>query len=94
MRMHHELLHNALQEEEARAVVIEIDPEAREEEGENYAAGYKDDYDQGNSEEDQEEEPERDTQFPTNTKDGAPQTLPAKGDTGGGWRPHDNTHVV
>jgi hypothetical protein len=35
--MHHELIHDALQEEEARAMVIEVDPEQSREEEEYYA---------------------------------------------------------
>jgi hypothetical protein len=72
MRMHHELLHDGLQEEEVRALVTEVDPEASEEEDEYYAADFEDDYEQGNSEGYQKEKPETDTQSPTSSEDGAP----------------------
>jgi hypothetical protein len=72
MQLHHELLHDALQEEEFRAVVIEKEPEASEEEEEGYAAGYKDDYEQGDTKGNQEEEPRRETQSLTSSEDGTP----------------------
>jgi hypothetical protein len=68
--MHHELLHDALQEKKVRTVVIEIEPKASKEEEEYYAADFEEDYGQWSSEEDQEEEPERDTHSPTSSEDG------------------------
>jgi hypothetical protein len=47
--MHQELLHEALQEEEVRAVVIEVEHDASEDKEEHYAADYEDDYEQGDS---------------------------------------------
>jgi hypothetical protein len=47
MRMHHELLHDMLQEEEARALVIKINPDGSDEEGEEeyaYAGEFDDDF--------------------------------------------------
>jgi hypothetical protein len=46
--MHQELLHEALQEEEVRGVVIEVEHDASEDEEEHYAADYED-YEQGDS---------------------------------------------
>jgi hypothetical protein len=43
MQMHHKLLHDALQEEEARAVVIEVEPEPSEDKEEFYAADFEED---------------------------------------------------
>jgi hypothetical protein len=63
--MHHELLHDALQKEEIRAVVIEVEPEVREYEEEHYAADFEEDHGQWTPEEDQGEENERETQSPT-----------------------------
>jgi hypothetical protein len=39
--MHQELLHEALQEEEVRGVVIEVEHDASEDEEEHYAADYE-----------------------------------------------------
>jgi hypothetical protein len=62
--MHHELLQDALQEEEARAVVIEVEPEPSKEEEEFYAADFEDDYGQGHYYEDDEDEPDREETRP------------------------------
>jgi hypothetical protein len=40
MRMHHKQLHDALQEEEVRPIVIKVEPELDEEEEEFYAADF------------------------------------------------------
>jgi hypothetical protein len=45
--MHHKLLHDALQEREARSMVVEVDPEPSEEVEEYYAADLEEDYRQG-----------------------------------------------
>jgi hypothetical protein len=54
MRMHHELLHDALQEEKIRAMVIEIQPNSSKDEDEADAAAYVGDYEQGDFDYDQE----------------------------------------
>jgi hypothetical protein len=69
--MHHKLPHDALQEEEARAVVIEVDPELSEEEEEYYVADFEDDY--GHGYYDQEEEPGGESQSPTSLEDERPR---------------------
>jgi hypothetical protein len=69
MCMHHKLLHNALLKEEARAIVVEVEPELGELEGEEefYVASLKDlnlhDGDEGEG-----EESERETQSPVDSE--------------------------
>jgi hypothetical protein len=67
--MHHELTHDALQEEEARAVVIEVDPEQSREEEEYYAADFEEDYGHGHYDEDKEEELGRETPSLTSSEE-------------------------
>jgi hypothetical protein len=88
--MHRKLLHDALQEEETRAMVVEADPEASEEVEENYAADFEEDYGQGHYKEDNEEEPERETPSPTGSEGQGTGSLPAESDTGGGQRSLDS----
>jgi hypothetical protein len=64
MQMHHELLQDALQEEEARAVVIEVEPDPSKEEEEFYAADFEEDYGQGHYYEDDKDEPDREETRP------------------------------
>jgi hypothetical protein len=67
--MHHKLLHNALLKEEARAIVVEVEPELGELEGEEefYVVSLKDlnlhDGDEGEG-----EESERETQSPVDSE--------------------------
>jgi hypothetical protein len=57
--MHHRLLHDALQEEEVRAIVIKVEPELDEEEEEYNAADFVEDLGQDYDNADKEEESER-----------------------------------
>jgi hypothetical protein len=74
MRMHHRLLHEALQEEEARVIVIEVEEEleALEEDEEFYAANFEI-IGQGDSDEEEEEEPDREIQSPVDPEHDRPR---------------------
>jgi hypothetical protein len=66
--MHHKLLHDALQEEEVRAIVIEVEPELDEEEEEYYAADFDEDMGQDYDGADEGEELEWEAHSPVNSE--------------------------
>jgi hypothetical protein len=69
--MHHKLLHESVEKEEARAIVIEVEEEleALEEDEEFYAANFEV-IGQGYSDEDEEEEQDREIQSPVDSEHG------------------------
>jgi len=83
--MHYKLLHEALQEEEIRAVLIEVKHDASEDKEKNYAVDYEDDYKQGDSEEDQEDDQKKGGAVPNQFRRRHTPPLSVNGDAGGGW---------
>jgi hypothetical protein len=71
MHMHHRLLHDALQREEVRAIVIEVEPELDKpgEDEELYAANFEDICQNYSDEDEGEEESERETQSQVDSED-------------------------
>ncbi len=76
--MDHKMLHDALQGEEVRAVMIEVDLEPSEDKEENFAADFEEDYGHGYDDEDKGEEIERDIQSLTDSEEERPRLCQQK----------------
>jgi hypothetical protein len=97
VRMHSKLLHEALQKEETRAIVIEVeeDPEDPEEDEEFYATNFEFLGQEDEDEEEEEEGMEPDEEMPPllDPDEDRPR-LCQQGTAGGQWKSHLTTHTV